>query len=241
MPDAAPDGAVDRSRPEPLGVQLSGQVRDLVLAGTLGPGDRLPSTRALAAELGVARVGHRAGLRPAARRGLAGGETRRRHLRRLGRRPGARRAGPASTPPTPADLVWLDAGTPVDRPAAPGGLAPGLAGGLHRPAPRGYDDPRGLPELRTALADHVARTRGLAVDPDELVVTNGTTDGLRHVLSVLPPGPVALEDPGYRAAVETVRGAGRPVATCRRPRRSPTCAASSRPTSPRPTSTRSAG
>ena len=43
------------------------------------------------------------------------------------------------------------------------------------------------------------------------MVTNGTTDGLRHLLAVLPPGPVALEDPGYRAAVETVRGVGRDV------------------------------
>jgi GntR family transcriptional regulator/MocR family aminotransferase len=77
--------------------------------------------------------------------------------------------------------------------------------------PRGYDDPRGLPELRAALADRIGRTRGLAVDPDEVVVTSGTTDGLRHLLSVLPPGPVALEDPGYRAAVETVRGVAREV------------------------------
>ena len=46
---------LDRDRPEPLGVQLSTQVRDLVVGGTLAPGDRLPSTRALAAELGVAR------------------------------------------------------------------------------------------------------------------------------------------------------------------------------------------
>jgi GntR family transcriptional regulator/MocR family aminotransferase len=68
-----------------------------------------------------------------------------------------------------------------------------------------------VPELRAALADHLARTRGLAVDPDEVLVTNGTTDGLRHVLAALPPGPVAVEDPGYRAAVETVRAAGREV------------------------------
>jgi GntR family transcriptional regulator/MocR family aminotransferase len=77
--------------------------------------------------------------------------------------------------------------------------------------PRGYDDPRGLPELRALLADRLGRTRGLAVDADDLVVTAGTTDGLRHLLTVLPPGPVALEDPGYRAAAETVRGVGREV------------------------------
>src|SRR6476659_3784511 len=46
---------LDRSRGVPLGVQLSGQIRDLVLAGTLARGDRLPSTRSLATDLGVAR------------------------------------------------------------------------------------------------------------------------------------------------------------------------------------------
>ncbi|MCW2795201.1 PLP-dependent aminotransferase family protein, partial [Nocardioides sp.] len=71
--------------------------------------------------------------------------------------------------------------------------------------------PRGIPELRAALADQLARTRGLACDPDEIVVTNGATDGLRHVLAALPAGPVAVEDPGYRAAVETILALGRDV------------------------------
>ena len=44
---------LDRDRREPLGVQLSTQVRDLVVEGSHAPGDRLPSTRALAADLGV--------------------------------------------------------------------------------------------------------------------------------------------------------------------------------------------
>ncbi|MDQ4054962.1 MAG: PLP-dependent aminotransferase family protein, partial [Actinomycetota bacterium] len=77
--------------------------------------------------------------------------------------------------------------------------------------PRGYDDPRGLPELRAELAAHLARTRGLDADPDDLVVTGGTVAGLRHLLAALPPGPVALEDPGYRAAAETIWANGRQV------------------------------
>ncbi|WP_193614900.1 PLP-dependent aminotransferase family protein, partial [Nocardioides lijunqiniae] len=77
--------------------------------------------------------------------------------------------------------------------------------------PRGYDDPRGLPELRAALAARLARGRGLDVDPDDVLVTGGTTDGLRHLVTALPPGDVAMEDPGYRAAVETVRASGRRV------------------------------
>ncbi|MBO0847392.1 MAG: winged helix-turn-helix transcriptional regulator, partial [Nocardioides sp.] len=46
---------LDRASPEPLGRQLADRVRDHVLTGTLAVGRRLPSTRALAADLGVSR------------------------------------------------------------------------------------------------------------------------------------------------------------------------------------------
>ena len=61
------------------------------------------------------------------------------------------------------------------------------------------------------LADRLASTRGLLVDPDDVHVTAGTTAGLRHVLSVLPRQPVAVEDPGYRAAALTITESGREV------------------------------
>ena len=201
---------VDRARREPLAVQLSGQVRELVLGGTLVRGARLPSTRALASDLGVSRaVAEQAYEQLVAegwletRRGAgtfvaSGGRVRREAVRRplIAARPA---------------LVRLDAGTPWIDPRHAAGWRRAWREVSAASPPRGYDDPRGLPELRFALAGHLARTRGLAVDPDEVVVTGGTTDGLRHVLAALPPGPVALEDPGYRAAVETVRAAGRTV------------------------------
>lgn len=201
---------LDRAAPGSLGVQLSGSIRSLVLAGTLARGDRLPSSRALAAELGVSRsvteqayeqlvaegwlVARRgAGTFVASAGAGSAGSTRRR----------------ASAPDRP--LVRLDAGTPwIDPRHAAGWRRAWREVSVARP-PRSYDDPRGLPELRAALADRLARTRGLTVDADEVTVVNGTTDGLRHLLTVLPPGPVAMEDPGYRAAVETARGVGRPV------------------------------
>lgn len=211
MPHSPLPVRLDRSRSVPLGVQLSGQVRDLVLAGTLARGDRLPSTRALAAELGVAR----SVTEQAYEQLLAEGwlEARRGAGTFVASGGGSALATPVRrrTPTPRRDLVWLDAGTPWIDPRHQAGWRRAWREVSTARPPRGYDDARGLPELRTALAEHVARTRGLAVDPDELVVTNGTTDGLRHVLSALPPGPVALEDPGYRAAVETVRGGGRGV------------------------------
>ncbi|MFC4786883.1 aminotransferase-like domain-containing protein [Nocardioides sp. MAHUQ-72] len=206
---------LDRERAVPLGVQLSGQIRELVVAGTISRGDRLPSTRALAGELGVAR----SVTEQAYEQLLAEGwlEARRGAgtfvaSQQLGPAGGTPAAPPRRRRPAPAPrLVRLDAGTPwIDPRHAAGWRRAWREVSTARP-PRGYDDPRGLPELRIALSDHLARTRGLVVEPDELVVTHGTTDGLRHVLGSLPAGPVALEDPGYRAAVETVRGSGRGV------------------------------
>lgn len=201
---------LDRSAPGSLGGQLSGRIRDLVLDGTLTRGDRLPSSRSLAAELGVSR----SVAEQAYEQLLAEGWLEAR--RGSGTFVAAAGAAPHDvprrrpTPPGPA-LVRLDAGTPwIDPRHAAGWRRAWREVSTARP-PRGYDDPRGLPGLRALLADRLARTRGVAVDPDELVVTNGTTDGLRHLLTVLPPGPVTLEDPGYRAAVETVRGLGREV------------------------------
>ena len=233
---------LDRTAAGSLAGQLSGRIRDLVVAGTLTRGDRLPSSRALAARPRRQPLGRRAGLRAAARRGLARGAPGRGHVRRRDRRR-ARASHPARrSAPAAADLVRLDAGTPwIDPRHAAGWRRAWREVSTARP-PRGYDDPRGLPELRAALAERLGRTRGLVVDPDEVVLTNGTTDALRHLLTVLPPGPVALEDPGYRAAVETVRGVGREtrdlpaLAPVDRPdRRSP------RRTSRPRTSTRSAG
>lgn len=201
---------LDRGSSGPLAVQLSGQVRDLVLAGTLVRGDRLPSTRALAADLGVSR----AVAEQAYDQLLAEGWLEAR--RGSGTFVASGGAAPADVPrrraPTPEPaLVQLDAGTPwIDPRHAAGWRRAWREMSTARP-PRGYDDPRGLPELRAALADRLARTRGLVVDPDEVTLANGTTDGMRHLLSVLPPGPVAVEDPGYRAAAETARGVGREV------------------------------
>ena len=47
--------ALDRSRAEPLRVQLERELREAIRSGRLAAGERLPSSRALAAELGLSR------------------------------------------------------------------------------------------------------------------------------------------------------------------------------------------
>lgn len=202
---------LDRTDPRPLGTQLADQVRRQVTDGRLAAGDRLPSSRALATELGVAR----AVTEQAYGQLVAEGWLEGRHGSGtfvsagspLGRPARARR----TPPPADAGLIRLDAGTPwIDPRYAASWRRAWRDVAAARP-PRGYDDPRGLPELRAELAARLGRTRGVDCDPDEVLVAAGTTEGLRHLLGELPPGTVAIEDPGYRSAVATARLAGRDV------------------------------
>jgi GntR family transcriptional regulator/MocR family aminotransferase len=48
-----------------------------------------------------------------------------------------------------------------------------------------YTDPRGLPELRAALAGYLARARGVAVTPDRVVVCAGFAQGLELLCEAL--------------------------------------------------------
>jgi GntR family transcriptional regulator/MocR family aminotransferase len=201
---------LDRRRRTPLGVQLAGQVRDLITAGTLVTGERLPSTRGLADDLGVSR----AVTEQAFDQLLAEGwlEARRGSGTYVA---ASAQLAPAAIPP-PADeppptLLRFDTGTPWIDPRHDAGWRRAWRDVAADTPPAGYPDPRGLLALREALCVQLARTRGLTCTRDEIVVTHGTTDGLRHLLAALPPGPVAVEDPGYRAAVDVVRDAGRAV------------------------------
>jgi GntR family transcriptional regulator / MocR family aminotransferase len=49
----------------------------------------------------------------------------------------------------------------------------------------GYSDPRGRVELRTALADYLARARGVYADPDRIMICAGFVHGLRLIGAVL--------------------------------------------------------
>jgi GntR family transcriptional regulator/MocR family aminotransferase len=61
-----------------------------------------------------------------------------------------------------------------------------------------YGDPRGLPELRTALAGYLARARGVITSPDRIVICAGYAHGLALIARVLAQrgaGTIAVE--GY--------------------------------------------
>jgi GntR family transcriptional regulator/MocR family aminotransferase len=60
----------------------------------------------------------------------------------------------------------------------------------------GYPDPHGAPELRAALAGHLRRVRGLAVEPQSIVICAGAAQGFALLARAIAGGRIAVEDPG---------------------------------------------
>ena len=197
-------------RPDlPLRAQLEGELRAAIRGGRLQPGAQLPSTRALAADLGLSRgrvveayeqllaegyltAHHGSGTRVAPRASeiaSTASETvdRRVPQMRYDFRPGV---PDASMFPRRA---WLTSLRRVLTPASSGAL--------------GYPHPRGVEEVRTALATYLNRARGAAAHADRVVMCAGFTQGLRLVARVLQRRGVtsiAIEDPchaPHRAAI----------------------------------------
>ena len=98
---------------------------------------------------------------------------------------------------THGDLVNLLAGQPsTGRPSRSNAEAIRL---LRAGDPLGYTPAPGIRELREAIAGHHRRTYGVEVDPDEVVVTTGSSGGfLLAFLAAFEVGDrVAMARPGY--------------------------------------------
>ncbi len=78
---------------------------------------------------------------------------------------------------------------------------------LHKLATAGsnlteYSDPVGIEELRRAIAEHLGPTRGIKVKPEQVVIVNGSQQGLNLIarLMVEKGSVVATECPCYQGA-----------------------------------------
>jgi GntR family transcriptional regulator/MocR family aminotransferase len=74
-----------------------------------------------------------------------------------------------------------------------------------------YREPRGEHALRTALADHLGRTRGVIAEPEQIVVVQGTAQGVYLLLRILEArgaSRVAVEDPSHTTQHERIRAFG---------------------------------
>lgn len=182
------------------GRSLQAALREAVRSGRLAPGTRLPSSRDLAADLGVSRgliteayeqLVAEGYLRSGRGAGTwVGGAVRAAH-------PRARDLAPRS----PGARVGFVPGTPdlslFPRAAWTAAHRSVLAGLPHHDL--GYPDPRGLPRLRTALAELLARRRGVVADPERIVVVSGVTQAttlLGFVLHARGIRAVGVENPG---------------------------------------------
>ncbi len=210
-----PPVVLDRRGVRPLAAQLADALRSAAASGALRPGDRLPSTRELAAALRVSRTVTAAAYDQLVAEGWAAGR----------RGAGTFVVGTAPSVPAPAGARER---TPRERPAAVDLRAgsPCLEV-LDRAAwrrawraagdvpPDAGPDPAGDPGFRAAVTGHLLRHRGLPVEPAAVLATTGTSAAVAEVAALLPPGSrVGVEDPGYQRAAGALSAAGVEVVPC---------------------------
>ncbi|MEI7711972.1 MAG: PLP-dependent aminotransferase family protein [Rhodospirillales bacterium] len=206
--------------------QIADRVRVAAIAGTIAPGTRLPSSRALSARLGVAR-----GTVDAAYAVLAGEgavETRGASGTIVSRQFGARPDGPVqrtlfATPektiaPAPAPLPFRMGLPGMD--VFPRKLWSGLSVGIARalqPNDFGYPDPAGYWPLRQAIAAYLRVSRGIGCRPEQVIVTAGFQGALALVRRALlrPGDAVWVEDPGYTQARQALEAGGQKLVPVR--------------------------
>ncbi|MGB5837953.1 MAG: PLP-dependent aminotransferase family protein [Albidovulum sp.] len=80
----------------------------------------------------------------------------------------------------------------------------------HQGAAFGYGDYHGLTSLRTALSERLRSDRGVAAQPDQILILPGTQAALALLAQTIadPGQSAALEDPGYAGARAAFLGAG---------------------------------
>ncbi|MGH1563664.1 PLP-dependent aminotransferase family protein [Mumia sp. DW29H23] len=189
---------------------LAQAIREAVVDGRLRPGTRLPASRRLAQDLGIARnsVADAYGLLVAEGwlEARAGAGT------WVGERVGGGPA-PSPAPPVPAPSLDLRAGIPDAStfPRAEWAAAVGRALEAAPDTDLGYTDVQGTRALREALADYLGRARGVRTDADRLVVGNGFGDLLGMLCRVLAARGArrfAVEEYGHEAHRRIVAAAG---------------------------------
>jgi GntR family transcriptional regulator/MocR family aminotransferase len=193
---------------------LMNALRDAIRTERLGPGTKLPSSRALAVDLGIARNTVAECYAELIAEGWLvaqqGSGTR-----------VARRARPLSSARAPARISL-----PPFRPAT--GLMPGAPDLAEFPrtqwlaaarralmaAPNdalSYGDPRGQPALRAILSEYLARSRGVYAEPERIVICAGFHQGLVLIAQALKARrarSVAVESYGLDTYRRLLQSAG---------------------------------
>ncbi|MGW0568708.1 MocR-like pyridoxine biosynthesis transcription factor PdxR [Streptomyces tauricus] len=165
---------------------LTDALREAVRGGRLAPGIRLPSSRSLAADLGIARNTVADAYADLVAEGWL--TARQGSGTRVAQRDVPVPASPARRPRSPRGPAYdLVPGTPdlASFPRAEWLKAYRRALTAAPNDALGYGDPRGRVELRTALAGYLARARGVRADPDHILICSGFVHGLMLLGEVL--------------------------------------------------------
>lgn len=215
--------ALDRQSSLSLHFQLAEALRSAVRQGILPAGEKLASSRLLAADLEISR-----NLVTEVYEQLAG--------------EGYFVARSGSGTYVAEGLAWQNGGTPADhlpffpassvperpRPRTPFDFTPGLpdlsafprklwiqcaseALSYSPPDIFHYGNPKGSLRLRQAVALYLYRLRGLEVSPERVQITAGTHQSLMILSALDPAAPFAFENPGNDYARYIFSGNGHPL------------------------------
>ena len=229
--------ALARDGARPLQDQIVAHFRAAISSGQLASGARLPPTRELARDLGVARntvaiayekllaegyLHSRTGSGtfvadglPAARSRTPTQSQKQAHTPAPpARRPSLRgqRALDATVGFAASSMLPLSPGLPgLDQ--FPFALWARLTSRFWRSEPRDllpYGDPAGYLPLRRALATYLAAARGVVCAPEQILIVAGSQAGIDTVARVLldPGDTVWVEDPGYVSGRNALAASG---------------------------------
>ena len=228
--------AVDRASAKPLHRQIYEGFREAIVERRLRAGQRLPSTRGLAGELGISRIpvlqafeqllaeGYFesrtgagtfvAGSLPDDLSTAADRPGRGRPPARPGRRPVSRAPEVLAAEPKPWLAGW--GAFRVSQPAVdrfPLQIWSGLVtrhGRNPRSSQMVYGDPLGYRPFREAVAEYLRTARAVRCDAEQILVVSGSQQALDISARVLlePHSQVWFEEPGYDGARDALRMAG---------------------------------
>jgi GntR family transcriptional regulator / MocR family aminotransferase len=216
-----------------LARQLSQAIREAIRAGSLKPGELLPSTRLLAQSLGVSRGTVVEVFEQLIAEGFLESKGRSgtrvaRALKDVPEGQGARRrasAPPIVLPPSAAAFERIAEeftslrGVPFAISVPGGRVSPAriwqkLGNRVRKQAsamPAGYSNPQGALALREAIAEFVRKSRSVRCNAGQVIITTGTQQGLFLSCQVLlgTRDHVWVENPAYRGITAILETMGR--------------------------------